>query len=264
MIVTASLLIASFCVSGVSIGSYPELTHGKRATLIGVSGLVAAALWGFMYWRHEEPIPGPLLVAQIAEMTTLAQFLSEPEEIPDQNSEDRLKKLFDFPDMIRNNVLDIKRKMSPESMTQPQLTALDNYFLDSIIAADSRFLTFTTEGEDNHYVIHYQTISWIRQSKKYIENKKRLASFTTSISLPVDIRSWVTELDKTIEDNSNSFVPLMNEYLKMDPRYILEDEVGGSRYTQVATKAYWTQCKPLTPKANEIIRLIRQYLKVDK
>src|SRR5262249_10440434 len=182
------------------------LTIGLMVVLISFRPLSREFAW---YWPFAErgthdvdtpinSIPAPLLTSQIEELRRLNDFLYSAQEIPNQDREDLFKKLFDFPEMVRYNLLGIRFVLFPSSVSPDQQAAMRSYFEGSMILADPRLVNYgvTPEGNYEFAMNLKKSVPYIRLSKKYLENQKRLGDFGNSILLPAELKEAVVVRQK--------------------------------------------------------------------
>jgi hypothetical protein len=263
VLIASGLLVGAWVVSALSLAAEPSWSRVRKSVFMSLAALCFVGLGGIVYYRHQEPISEALLASQIVEMNNLGAFLNGHIEITRGNNEENLRRLFDFPAMLSNNIWLARRNIIPTSVPADRSTAIDAYFVDSLVNIDVRYIGFTA-ASNGAIVVNMlpDKIGYVKVSKTYINNKNRLFEFQNSIQLPSNLRNMVADLYQTIESNISLMTEVMNEQYSSNANNLIGDQDGNSPYLGKTTNAYWNKFKPLKPKVDKIIETIRSYLKV--
>jgi hypothetical protein len=265
MITVAVFSILAFIVSVGAIVIEPTISAHQKIVYVALVSIGISGSGAFAYWRHQEPISGPLLASQIDELKKLSRFFNENTDAAPGNNEENLRRLFDFHAMLANNVWFAVRNIRPLDVPPERSAAIDSYFIGAVGLINLDYMSVGTK-QNGAYVFSTVPgkIGTLKLPKTYLDSKQKLLDFETSIQLPSAIRASLKDLDKVIDDNVNLLFLVMNEQLSRNPNYLLGDQDSDGPYLGATTNLYWKRFVPLKPKVDKILDEIRSYLKLEK
>jgi hypothetical protein len=222
--------------------------RGLAAILIsGVLGLIA-------YFHVGKSVPEPLLTSQIEEIKQLEDFIGGKDETG-------LRELFDFPRILRYDILFSKRNLAPDLTTKEQSQEIDNIFHDGNGLIDARYSNFLRINNGGlHYEPREGCLGALNTTKKFADSKQELMQFEASPLIPIKIRISLQELDKTIEEDKTELVEVLNEKYQEDPKNIIYEDDADTPFFGVTTSAYWDRFKPLKPIVDRTLLEASSYL----
>jgi hypothetical protein len=196
--------------------------------------------------------------AQIVEMDKLQEWL-------DDKSEDELRELFDYPNMLKFNVALAKERLAPALMSSNEVKELDafNQHAKAMVSLQYGRLIPHPELKSLDIIPDEGQTVVINISDKYIEDRNKLSKFKQSLNLPLSVINAVGELDDALIANTQLIMDVLNQDFREDKNYVIFDNSPSSPYYGSTTKRYWNRFTPLQGKAEKIVSTIRAYLKTD-
>lgn len=203
------------------------------------------------------PANAPLQAAQIAEIQKLSDFIGGKDEVS-------LRRIFDFPDMVKFNIRLGIRSIKPSLVGAAQGKEVDDYFAGGNAHLDVRFnqVTRTADGQINTNFLP-GVFGIVNTSKKFAEQKSQLMAFENSPSLPIAVRTAIKEMEKALNENVIQFLFVVNQRWRENQRKVLEDGDQNSKFYAATTNLYWEKFIHLKPLSDAIFNAVRQELKVD-
>jgi hypothetical protein len=273
-----NLLAMAWLVSVISIVTYEDLdttvvTWGisiitpmrvRLASLLGF-GLLFSLIGLFINGHvaakqaaEKATVPEVLFGAQLRELNELEGFIG-------QQSEDVLREMFDYPNMLKFNIALTKKGLAPQLMSIIELRDLDsfNQHAKGMVSLQYGRLIGHPQPEPLEVVPDEGQIVIINISDKYISQKSKLSKFKQSVNLPLAVINAVGELDDTLHTDTQLIMDVLNQDLREDKNYVIFDDSASSPYHRSTSGRYWTRFTSLQPKADKIVVAIRAYLKTD-
>lgn len=195
--------------------------------------------------------------------TVTAQAKPVLEDIDDfiaSKDENGLREQFDFPDMLKYNILYARRNLFPKLVSLHQSEDIDRYFTGGQARIDTRYAKVSNVNNRADVEWIPGRIGVISTSAKYNTSRHHLAELYSSASTPAPVANALKDLDDVVEKNSTWMIESLNDSLSTDPRYISENDTAGSRFYGSASGAYWTKFTPLSSKGDTVRISLRVYL----
>jgi hypothetical protein len=201
------------------------------------------------------PEPNPtLLQAQIAAFEKVQQFFGGLDE-------SGLRYLFDFPNMLRFNILFIRRDLQKNNFPAELSTEMNNYFNGGQGTISLRYANVrATPSKVMHVEWIHGKIGVINTSRKFIESRQILADLLASTVLPSQVQESLREFDKTIQENIELMFDVLNERFSHNPAEFIFAEDPKSEYYGTIVGEYATRFHQFGPRADDIRQSIRKYL----
>jgi hypothetical protein len=253
---TADMLLAGilfgvgWLASALIVATDPNWSRRLKATAQVVITLLLVGLYGIAYSRHEDPqTPAPLLETQLGQLKQLEEFIGV-------KSENSLRDTFDFPDMVRYNLLFGRRGVRPLSVSPALSAEIDAYFRGSQTKFDLRYARLVTlPGGAPKIEPILGKVGAILLSATYLNSVKKLEEFEASSLLPYNVKTALKGFDKAVNDNVDIMFEVFTDVLFQDghgeERLIGQDDVS-SPYFGAMTRPYWARFTELRPKADEL------------
>jgi hypothetical protein len=200
-----------------------------------------------------------LFKAQLQDLQALQNLLGTTDE-------SSLRDMFDYPNMLRFNIAEIKRNLAPKLMSENDLRALDAFDQHAqrmISLKYGRLIRPNPDIGPLKVVTDKGQVTMINLSKQYLDAKARLTPFTSSVDLPEAVTNAVAAFNDTLQANLDLLLDTLNQDLREDPNLIIHDADPTSPYHHIATDRYWSRFQPLEPKADKVVAAIRAQLKTD-
>jgi hypothetical protein len=275
--------ITAFCLMLAAViairGEHAAELDGAKKRMVPFAGMIifGAAFLGCTAWyfwpspRAEQPRgnnkkaeieetssapePNPtLLQAQIAIFDKVQQFFGGLDE-------SGLRELFDFPKMLRFNVLLTRRDLQKNNFPADLNTEMNNYFIGGQAIVSLRYANVNATPSKTAQVEWIPgNIGAVNTSIKFIDARHKLADLSASVVLPGSIRDTLKEFDKTIQDNIELMFDVLNERLSHNPAEFVFAEDPKSPYYGTIVGEYATRFHLFSQKANDIRQEIRRYL----
>jgi len=225
---------------------------GFSACFVGFVGLAALLVFpGWLKSKDEQPIPPPLLEAQLAELREVEDFIA-------RKSEGELRDTFDFPNILEFNVKMIRRQFGH---AEP---GVEEFFQGGEGRLDpSRVkLTLGTGGQGHHAEPIDGRVGWINVSAKYVQSRATLNRMADSPRLPTGVIRQLKRLNLAVETNSTTMTAVLDEAMVTDQRRFTNYANGGAPEYAWINNTYWHRFQKLKPIAEDVGAEIRKYLGV--
>ena len=203
----------------------------------------------------EEHVPSSLFDAQLKEIQEIDNFVGRKSELD-------LRDTFDFPNMLKYNIVLAKNELAPLLSKAEDVAAMNKFFQGGQALTDVRFATLTVSNNAVRYERLPGKIGIINLSPKYVENRSALEKMASSSQLPQTIAGKLKEFDDIVQRNCIIMLEVLNDEVSKGINNIIDDSNYSSPYYGGASGAYWTKFVNLRPKAEEVSESIKSYLKV--
>jgi hypothetical protein len=222
-----------------------------------VLAVLTAVLGAYFYSKRPDPIPAPLLTAQLIELKNIDEFLGSREEAD-------LRQTFDLPQIFYLNVLIWKKWANPSSITTEQSKKIDNFVKTGTGLIDKRSVRVgSTEGGGGVIEPIPGKLWSLHISVKFNAAIERLRRYETNAMVPSDVRAALKDFDTIVANNIDLIFTVMNERYAENHDSLLHDDDSSSKLFGAVSSPYWKQFTPLRPSAEKINSAIRKYLKID-
>jgi len=189
--------------------------------------------------------------------------LNDLQQLIGDKDESELRELFDFPNMLKFNILLTKQRLAPKKTSPAEALETAKYFADGQQMVDIRFGRLIRPSRGELKIIENPgQIVTIGLSRKYLDSKAQLFKFESSAQIPSGVRNSVSALDQAVQNDVTLIFDVLNKNLKENTDEVFEDQDHGSPYFSVTTNDYWGKLTQLRPKAQAVTDSIRSYLKV--
>lgn len=225
------------------IGLPPEYVW-LQPWFLGTSVFCLAASILCFSWPLWIQSPNPtLLQAQIAAFDRVQQFFGGLDEAG-------LRSLFDFPNMLRFNILLTSRDLQKNGFP-PDYRARLSLRYANVKATPSKVAQVEwIPGK----------IGVINTSKKFIESRQILADMLAYTVLPIKVQYASRDFDTTIEEDLELIVDVLNyRFSHNQDKFIFSEDQKSIHYGTIVGD-YATRFRLLGPRTNNIRQAIRDYL----
>lgn len=261
------LVISALVLGGVDIvwqftTSMPWWWRGIVG--ISVGGLIFIGLPEGLRWIARRQQQAKLPVATGKSTNSLIdpqlKLLESIDEFIATKDEGGLRELFDFPNLLKYNILFARRNLFPGTVSASQSEDIDRYFTGGQARLDIRYARMA--NVNNRLEVEWLPgrIGVINTSVKYNESRHKLVELYSSANVPATVSVALKELDDVVEKDSILMIESLNDSMSTDPRYISENDRYGSRFYGSASGAYWTRFISLGPKGDAVRLYLRDYL----
>jgi len=210
-------------------------------------------------WLAQPPPPSVLTALSDSQFNEIRQI----DALIGRKDEMELRNTFDFPNMLKFNLLLIRRSADTDSVSPSESKEMDAYWAGGQGIVDSRYLRISRHGDGPiEATMVPGKIGIINTSVRYIDAEKQLRELCDSPDLPVDIVAALKDFNKTVASDTSTLLTSLNESYSAAPKSVLEDSDTSSPWFGYASDHYWQQFVPLGPKADKVRLAIRRYLKV--
>jgi hypothetical protein len=127
---------------------------------------------------------------------------------------------------------------------------------------DSRYGQFTPHGGAGDFRPFQNGLGIIILPPDYVRNKALLVNYLHSGTLPTTILEALKQFDSLIDKNTNSLFDVLNEAIKENPNYFVDEYDHSSATWQVIHKKCLEHFTRLEPSASAITGAIRKFLKI--
>ena len=241
-------------------------THGHTSHAASVSGDVKDSSFhvGDIHYHYSQEsrgaeqakTPPQVIESQIREIARIENFVTRKDEWS-------LRSMFDFPDILRYNMLQIKHSLDKQTATPESAEEARSFFANGQGRMDLRFMVSLGQGHGGTMMTGKPgCFYYMNVSKTYVDARMTLSGFCASSQLPSSIIEALKEFELAIEANTSLILATINESLAVDKRYILEADLTSSPYLGKTNALYVSRFIKLRPKADDISAKIRTYLGV--
>lgn len=206
-IYTVSALVVSWSVWSHAT---PHLRKKwMRMILVGLSFLILGALGTFgtvKEYRHEHS--GAINSQEAKEFEEINQFISE-------KSEDELRDVFDFSRIEKDGIAIAQESLTPKAKNQADL---DRAKRDSINGGRLAFFyRYIDTATPNQVKMIKGKWGILILTPKYASNWDALGRYASSIYVPKEVASALTDLQKTVQENTEVLIDAINEGYTISP-----------------------------------------------
>ena len=280
MILAVFLLILAWLIA--FFGSFFIPWNPPRLHRIIYGALLALMMASLGLWERYEYVSPPSakeiaeeVVKQIPDLsnnkTSPSQVSVNNERLAVLNSlqlifgreEFPLRIVFDIPNTLQKNI-DIEKSR----ITLTNAGKLDDFKYNNFTEGDGGFIWSARAGT-YHFLpsggpgidAGPRDIVFLVTTKRYQDAMKTLDDVTNSVLVPKELGSKISEFKSIVNINLSNMTEILNSASHQGDDLFLKNDVEGTIYYKNINNAYWQKFTPLKPKADEIIDLIREYLK---
>jgi hypothetical protein len=202
----------------------------------------------------EKKIPEPLLTAQLQEIKELEAFIGGKDE-------GQLWDMFDFPNMIRFNIMRAKACLS--ALSDAEAAQCNAFFASGGQGHLSLDYGASISRSAGGIIFHDNPsrLNILNTSGKFVKAMETLRSFQMSTRLPTKIKEAVGQLGGAVNDNIGILHQVINEEIEKNPDHILHESDPDSPNFAGASGAFLAKRVWLEPDQKAIISAIEEYLK---
>lgn len=223
-----------------------------------VAGLWAALSVWITTGDPEEVRPKQPLPAEPSQTAAEEISLAEIDRFLLQKDEVSLRETFDYPSMLKYNILFAKGKLFPNTFTVQEKTEMDTFFKGGQAILDIRYAHVVNDKNRARVDWIPGQLGLVNISSKYSESRRHLIALYSSSQIPDSVCSALRDFDNTIQLNTRLMIESLNQSAKT-PQSIIQNDVYGSQWYGTASGLYWVKFSPLEPKAQEVRTAIVKY-----
>jgi hypothetical protein len=232
-------------------------TTNTTGLINGVNGsIIAPGATGPIYLtNNNRSSDAELFASQFDELKKVTDLLGGKDEFA-------LRETFDFLGITIFNLKRAKAAIAPDTMTPAELDEINRFFDGGNVAVYYKYEHVTRPNGGGFKADPIPgVVGTLAISKKYLVAKQVLLPFESSPWMPTAVQDSIKAFDKTVEDNTNLLIEVINEKLAQDKNNIILENDLKSPYFGVTNAAYIKRFVPLKPKADDVLAKIVAFLK---
>jgi hypothetical protein len=200
-------------------------------------------------------VPSALLTSQLQELEDLQNFIGAKNEY-------ELDETFDLRRMAVFNTALAVEYIAPQIVSPEQSAKISNYFAHGSAMADRRYcyITYNKNGVSRLNFIPGK-LPLLDLSSQYSTARQKLVKFESSAEMPPKVAGAIKDFDNTIQSNTVILLDVINEKLAQDTNNIIQNDDPKSPNFGAVSLTYNHRIIPLEPRADEVIKQIKTYLK---
>ena len=241
----------------------PQSQWSDRKKLLLGSIVAPLLVAGIVYFFKGSPsverapvkeIPIPLLSLQLEAIKNLQDFIGGKNEY-------ELDEIFDFNKVVQFNTRMVRQRFAPRTVSQDQAAEIAACFKDGESRVDIRYADIHENKSGAPTVkIKPGKVGFINTTRKYIDARRQLAKLAALPGMPLNVVVAVTNLDNTIEKNSDLLVDVLEEKVSENINSIIYDEDVDSPFLGTVNSSYFKKFSPLKTEADGILKQTKIYL----
>lgn len=165
--------------------------------------------------------------------------------------------LFDFPQMMKYNVLIAKLQEYPAEVSEVVRTNISSFFAGGSAIMKTNYLKQEEINGKTWLNRIPGKIGILNVSNKYSINKKRLHDFMNSTTLPSAVVNTLVRLDDVIQKNIDLMFDVLNDEYSSNKETLLQADLVGAPFYGTIESQYSYRFYALEPFAKEVKRSIR-------
>ena len=277
LVIVLACWLVPLCVHERAQKSYRAIVGvPKIGSALGVAVVVAmivtflVASWGLFRFHNNH------LDAALRKEASLEQPKAKESKSPAQSKEgmeqiaelDRifasrdelgLREFYGFPQMVNINIaMNTQRRLNYARTGSPN-TDLTPFIQGREMELDVQYSPDNLKRTEAGIVFipDINTVSLLILPTPYSVNKKALLRYENSFVLPGSVVDRVKEFDRTLQDNTDALLRVMNIAMRENPDYFMLHDNPDTRFFRAIEGRYYDQFKPLRPEADKIRDAIR-------
>jgi len=263
LLVGAALTVGGLAVILFGIWPYLEDHLGPTALMaLCVFGFVAGVFW--YSWQDTQldhskaDLKPQVFDAQFSELQEVMRFIGGKDE-------NGLMQLFDFSNLVTRNIFILQEKVKYNRRGEADKFDLGPYLEgdQNQMLATLKVGRWTMTPSGPHVDTDPNQVAIIALTKKYQDAKARLVAMENSPLVPEAVLSPLKEFDKTVGDNAERLIEVLNEKFNEDDKYLTQADNYGSQYYGVVRTTFFGRFSPLKPKVDLVVQALRGYLTID-
>jgi hypothetical protein len=253
-----SYILVCTCLLWASLE--PNAVPQQRLILIGI-GALAGALTIYTAGESFRPrISGALSVnpqilqAQLTSLRDIESFFGGVDEY-------KLRELFDLPDMVKYNILEVRQSLDRSHFPPVLKGELDGYFSGGRAIINSHYASISRMPNGSLGLNPMPGKVWqIVTSKKFEESKDLLARFIAMPELPLPIVTKLKNVDSLIDQDTDLMFVCFNDILQTNASLFMGADNNKSGDFVTIWQYYNGRMVSLAPTVREVLQDIRSYL----
>jgi len=195
------------------------------------AGVFAIGVLTISYVRSKTDLPEQIAAKVVSRLNAESRLsreqISKLDEVNDFISgkdEQALRDTFDMATVEKDSLLEVKKSLFPNAISQVDNDALER---DIEVGRWTLFLKYSVgQALPDHITTKPGKMAVILITRKHIDSRALLASYSSSALIPKDVATAVTNLDQAVEENLHVLIDAINEGYSISPKAIENSYAG--------------------------------------